>query len=264
MSTPPPDRVDSRADPRADTSHRFGPTRARVLDAVRDLAAPATAAEVAARLGTHPNTARFHLEALVGVGVVSREREERTAPGRPRTHYVAAATGSIIGPATGSITGSITGPGAGAGAGAGGTQRSYRLLAEILATHLDSSAPDPAGEAVSAGRRFGRTAAPAGERPQSVAAAAGLVVDTLARMGFESQPTPEQGSVRIDVTTCPFLEVATRHLDVVCAIHRGLMEGLLETADAPAGVASLEPLVEPSHCVARLTSAPTPAPASAR
>ncbi len=195
---------------------------------LQDLGAPATAAEVAGRLGAHPNTARFHLEALVAAGVVSREREERTTPGRPRTHYVA----------------EVAAPRA--------TQRSYRLLADILATHLASSADDPAREAADAGRTFGGLAAPAGERPGSLSAAADLVVETLSGMGFESRPAVEGDRARIDVIACPFLEVATQHLDVVCAVHRGLMEGLLERVGAPVDVESLEPLVGPSHCVARL------------
>lgn len=239
MSIPPPDRTEE--------AHRFGPSRSRVLAVLQDLGAPATAAEVAGRLGAHPNTARFHLEALVAVGVVSREREERTTPGRPRTHYIA----------------EVPAPRA--------TQRSYRLLADILATHLASSAVDPAREAADAGRTFGGLAAPPGERPGSLSAAADLVVDTLSGMGFESRPAVEGERARIDVTACPFLEVATQHLDVVCAVHRGLMEGLLERVGAPVDVESLEPLVGPSHCVARLARRgrragaevrrPSPAPA---
>lgn len=220
MSIPPPDR--------AEEAQRFGPSRSRVLAVLQDLGGPATAAEVAGRLGAHPNTARFHLEALVAAGAVSREREERTTPGRPRTHYVAEV------------------------AALPATQRSYRLLADILATHVARSADDPARDAADAGRTFGRLAAPAGERPRSVAATADLVVDALSGMGFESRRAVEGERARIDVTTCPFLEVATQHLDVVCAIHRGLMEGLLERVGAPVDVESLEPLVGPSHCVARL------------
>jgi predicted ArsR family transcriptional regulator len=220
VSIPPPDR--------AEEGQRFGPSRSRVLAVLRDLGGPATAAEIGARLGAHPNTARFHLEALVAAGVVSREREERTTPGRPRTHYVA----------------EVAAPQAG--------QRSYRLLADILATHVARSAVDPPRDAADAGRTFGRLAVPAGERPRSVAAAADLVVDTLSGMGFESRAAVEGDGARIDVTTCPFLEVATQHLDVVCAVHRGLMEGLLEHVEAAVDVESLEPLVAPSHCVARL------------
>lgn len=220
MSIPPPDGAVEQPG--------FGPSRARVLAALRELGGPATAAELAGRLGTHPNTARFHLEALCVAGVVSREREDRTVPGRPRTHYVA-------GPAP------------------GGSRRSYRLLAEILAAHVGTSAADPTRTAADAGRAFGRAAAVSRDHPATAVEAAALVVDTLAGMGFESRPSVDDaGEVRIDVSSCPFLEVATRHLDVVCAVHRGLMEGLLEAVDAPLGVTRLDPLVAPSQCVAHL------------
>ncbi|ADU48505.1 helix-turn-helix transcriptional regulator [Intrasporangium calvum] len=223
MSIPPPDGAVEQPG--------FGPSRARVLAALRELGGPATAAELAGRLGTHPNTARFHLEALCVAGVVSREREDRTVPGRPRTHYVA-------GPAP------------------GGSRRSYRLLAEILAAQLGTSAPDPGGTAARAGRAFGRAAGAGRRHVGSDLAAAGLVVDTLSGMGFTSLPSREDPDrIRIDVTSCPFLEVATQHLDVVCAVHRGLMEGLLEATGAPLRVASLEPLVRPTHCVAHLERA---------
>lgn len=222
MTIPPPDGAES--------AQRFGPTRARVLAVLQDLGGPATVAEVAARLEAHPNTARFHLEALCAAGVVERRREERTAPGRPRTHYVAAAAA----PPT--------------------TQRSYRLLAEILATQLAATAEDPGEAAASAGRTFGRRAAPPHVVADSPAAAAAVVADSLAQMGFDSRLTVERGTddARLDVLSCPFLEVATGHLEVVCSVHRGLMQGLLEGIGAPVRVRSLEPLVGPSHCIARL------------
>lgn len=235
--------VDSpRPDP-PDEGERFGPSRARVLDALRDRVGPATAAELAAQLGTHPNTARFHLEALCAAGFVVRQREDRIVPGRPRTHYVAVSRGD--------------------GRRRGGPQRSYRLLAEILAAHLGTTAGDPSEAAVQAGRAFGRDAASrrdpgreAGGDPRPDPDTAGLLVETLSGLGFASQLTPEgPDRARVDVTSCPFLEVATQHVDVVCAVHRGLMEGLLEAVGAPLRVAALEPLVGPSHCVARLQRA---------
>lgn len=231
MSTSPPDHPPPGAAP---DTHRLGPTRARVLADLQDLGAPATAAQVAERLGAHVNTARFHLEALAAAGLVERASAApagRGRPGRPRVHYTSAA---------------------GAPAPA---HRSYRLLAELLATQLSATARDPASAAAEAGRAHGRLAVASDRRPARIADAAGLVVDTLREIGFESSvtgaPTPA-GDVRIDVTTCPFLEVAAGHLEVVCAVHRGLMEGVLEAAGAPLAVHALEPLVAPGHCIAQL------------
>lgn len=225
MSTPP-DRTDRLDLP--EHGLRVGPARARVLSILRDLPAPATAADVAGRLGGHANTARFHLEALVAAGVVERHREDRTAPGRPRTHYALAATAGVA------------------------PQRSYRILAEILASHVASTSPDPAAEAAQAGRDFARHLVPEGARADTPAVAAEVVAAQLAGLGFDSRPAPDPHGARLDVRSCPFLEVATGHLDVVCSVHRGLMEGLLAGIAAPVEVTSLEPLVAPGHCVARL------------
>lgn len=255
------DRID-RID-RTDGTVGLGPTRARVLAVLQDVGLASTAAELARRLGTHSNTARFHLEALAGAGLVERTTEDRAVPGRPRVRYAA----------------STAAPPAAA--------RSYRLLAEILTAHLAAQVPEPERFAAAAGAAFGRQSAagcptgsstvsstgstagvtgpggrdpedadPAGpaERADSVASAVAAVVQSLGEMGFESWPTFDAGDVRIDVTSCPFLEVATRHLPVVCAVHRGLMEGLLDELGAPVRVAGLEPLVEPGLCVAHLTA----------
>lgn len=197
-----------------------------------------TANEVATSLGLHPNTARFHLEALAEAGLVVREREDRSAPGRPKVHYVPASDAPLAG------------------------DRNYRLLAEILTAHLSATAADPEAAAADAGRTFGRlaarersgaTAAGAGSRTE----ATGAVVDTLDAMGFDSSVTPEPAGVRLDVHRCPFLELAhapaeAGGLSVVCAVHRGLMEGLLDETGSQLRVASLEPLVAPGHCIARL------------
>ena len=219
VSIPPPDR--------AQEGQRFGPSRSRVLAVLQDLGGPATAAEVAGRLGAHPNTARFHLEALVAAGVVSREREERTTPGRPRTHYVA----------------EVAAPQATQRAATDCSRTSSRRTSpEARSTRLVTP-PTPAARSVGSRRRRGAAAVRrrrCGPRRRQ-----------LAGMGLESLAAVE-GGARIDVTTCLFLEVATQHLDVVCAVHRGLMEGLLEHVGTPVDVESLEPLVGPSHCVARL------------
>ena len=212
---------------------------------------PATASAVAEQLGLHANTARFHLEALAEAGLVEREREDRTVPGRPKVHYR---------PTSGA-------PSAG--------HRSYRLLAEILTAHLATTDPDPARSAMAAGETFGLLAARQRPRPDAVPSgeeASRVVVETLGEMGFASRAVAEPGGIRLDVGQCPFLEVAslevasehrgaevhrtedhrTEHLGVVCAVHRGLMQGLLDGIDAPLRVDTLDPLVGPSHCVARL------------
>lgn len=213
-----------------DHAHGLGPMRARVLALLQDAGEPLTAAEVGRRLDLHANSARFHLDALTEGGHVSREAETRTARGRPRMLY-AATSGS---PAAG--------------------RRRYALLAGMLATVLHDQLPDPAVAAERSGRGWARslvTPSPSGAGASEAVALAGLVAE-LDEVGFDSRVVDDEGPLRMEVSHCPFLEVADGHRDVVCSLHLGLMRGLLEEMDAPLAVADLEPLVEPSLCVAHL------------
>ncbi len=213
-----------------DPAHGLGPMRARVLALLQDAGEPMTAAAAAGRLALHVNTARFHLDALTEDGLVVRQREERSSPGRPKVLYVAAATGPQV------------------------AHRSYRLLAEVLTSFLADSLPEPAASAEQAGRAWGRyltEPAPPFHRPQE-AEALDALVGALDRIGFDSHLVSEPDSLRLEVSHCPFLEVAERHHDVVCSIHLGLMRGMLEQLAAPVTTGALEPLVEPSLCIAHL------------
>jgi predicted ArsR family transcriptional regulator len=214
----------------ADRAHGLGPTRTKVLGTLQDLRVPATVADVADRLDIHPNTARFHLDALVTAGLVERAREQRRRPGRPQVHYSATRSAPDA------------------------AHRSFRLLAEILTRHLAANVTDAHEDAVEAGRSYGRLVA----ESAPVADGSGRdavegVLDQLDEMGFTSRPSDEADV--IEVTNCPFLEVAEGHLDVVCAIHQGLMDELLAAVDAPSRLDRLEPLVGPSRCLARLRPA---------
>ncbi|MFZ5848055.1 MAG: helix-turn-helix transcriptional regulator [Actinomycetota bacterium] len=214
-----------------DVARGLGPTRARVLALLQDAAEPMTAAAAGARLGLHVNSVRFHLDALTEDGLVTRRREERSTPGRPKVLYAAATTAPPV------------------------AHRSYRLLAEILTSFLADRLPDPGGSAEQAGEAWGRYLTPAPEpfrRPREPEALDSLV-QALDRMGFDSHVVDEPGSLRLEISHCPFLEVAAEHNEVVCSIHLGLMRGVLEQIGAPASVDTLEPLVEPSRCVAHLS-----------
>jgi predicted ArsR family transcriptional regulator len=59
------------------------PTRARLFALLEELKRPAGTAELAERLGLHPNGVRVHLERLLDAGLVARARA-RQARGRPR------------------------------------------------------------------------------------------------------------------------------------------------------------------------------------
>ena len=74
------------------------------------------------------------------------------------------------------------------------------------------------------------------------------LVEHLDRLGFDPDPHEQQ----IRLRACPFRDAAREHPQVVCAVHRGLIEQLLE----PSGTRSrLVPFAEPDLCLVTLEPA---------
>lgn len=209
----------------------LGPSRARVLALLRDAARPLTAQEVGDRLGMHPNSVRFHLDALAASGPVVRDRQPRSTPGRPSVTYAATSEASR------------------------GQRRRFPLLARLLADSLHEELADPEAASERAGRRWARDLPLPGPSDRALTEAETLEVLTasLDEVGFESRAVDDDAGLRIEVTHCPFLEVAADHEPVVCGLHLGLMRGVLEQVDASIEVQALEPLVRPDLCLARLS-----------
>jgi predicted ArsR family transcriptional regulator len=211
--------------------------RRQVLDAIQRAAEPVGVAEIADRLGVHPNTVRFHLEALTREGIVERVPERPSGPGRPRAGY-------------------RTRPGL-----ARGGARHYRALAEVLLGQLAATNDDPPTAAAAAGRSWGADLVaqptPLHESTQDVTREGALdrLVAILDDLDFAPEPvTGEHGSPdRIRLRHCPFFELAEPHRDLVCPLHLGLMQGALTELHAPITVSALTPFAEPTACLADLT-----------
>jgi predicted ArsR family transcriptional regulator len=135
--------------------------------------------------------------------------------------------------------------------------RSYRLLAQILLSHL-SAGPEAGAAAEDAGRAWGRFLI---DRPSpfqhlSAEEAAARLTTLLTDLDFApeprgSAPVPEI----IQLRHCPFLELAEEYGPLVCRIHLGLMQGALTELHAPVTVTGLEPFAEPDACLAHLQRA---------
>jgi predicted ArsR family transcriptional regulator len=222
--------VDLQALLAPDTGARLGDSRARVLGLLRAARGSLGVREIASQAGLHPNTARFHLDALVQAGLVSRERRQREGLGRPGMVY------------------SATGEGGPAG------QRRYRLLAEMLASMIAGVLPQPGEAAAEAGREWGRYLT--GQLPPYEQLDAGEAIErlraTLEDIGFAPELTAEGSGYRLLLRQCPFREVAERHQDVVCALHLGLMQGALAQMRAPVTARRLQPFAEAWGCTAEL------------
>jgi predicted ArsR family transcriptional regulator len=230
--------VDTRELLAPDAGTPLGRSRGRVLELLRDAGGPLTAAEVADRCGLHPNTARFHLDALVEAELAARgQGPERgwPAPGRPAAGYRAA--GEQEGPAG---------------------ERRYRLLAEMLASLVAGLAGDPALTAEQAGREWGGylTEQPPPYRQPSAGSALTELTELLASIGFDPQVQPGEapGTAELLLRACPFREVAREHQKVICSLHLGVIRGALHRMRAPLTADCLDVFAEPGVCRARLTT----------
>ncbi|MFD4194262.1 helix-turn-helix transcriptional regulator [Amycolatopsis thermoflava] len=221
------------------TAHDPGGERRRqVLQAIQRATEPVGVARIAEQVGIHPNTARFHLDALVDAGIVERIMGTPSGPGRPRAVY-------------------LPRPGR-----ARGDERRYRMLAEILLGYVTSTTTEPAPAATEMGRAWGAHLIDRPVPSQTItrAGATDRLVAMLDDLGFAPEAVPRDGGVpdRVLLRHCPFLELAERHRDIVCPLHLGLMQGALSELRAPVTATALEPFAEPDACVTHL------APANAR
>ena len=215
-----------------DTGARLGESRARVLDLMRAASRPLGVQDVAEQAGLHPNTARFHLDALVDAALAAREPQPRETPGRPSMVYRVTDADGPTG------------------------QRRYRLLAEMLTSLIAGVMPQPDEAAAEAGREWGRylTEQPPPFQRIDAGEAIEKLTTALAEIGFAPEVVPEGGGYRLRLHQCPFREVAENHQDVVCALHLGLMQGVLEQVRAPVRTDRLQPFAEPSVCIAELST----------
>ncbi|GBC86401.1 hypothetical protein HRbin12_00389 [bacterium HR12] len=201
-------------------------TRFRLYRYLRLSGRPVSVRELAARLSLHPNTLRPHLRRLEEVGLVASEVRRGATVGRPQTLYVAVPREEPEG-------------------------SEYRLLAEILAGLL--SGPRALERARELAREWGAyLVVQGGPKPGTrLPARRNLAVlqEAMARAGFEPRfHRGSQGSVEIVLRACPFRDLVEDHRELVCAVHRGLIEGMLHGLKPPLSLVSFEPLVERGVC----------------
>lgn len=209
------------------------PTRRHLLRLLDDAVAPVEVNVLAGQVQLRPNTVRDHLEQLRQAGLVTRVTEERTLPGRPKMLYQAAPRQSRS-------------PGS----------EGYRFLAEVLASYMEASLDDPEAAAVEAGRVWGRYMVDKPEpyaRPDS-ARIVEQIVTALAELGFAPEEEHLETRVLIKLHDCPFRDLARTRSDVVCSVHIGILQGMTEELGTSVIVDSLRPFVEPSLCIASLST----------
>ena len=84
----------------------------------------------------------------------------------------------------------------------------------------------------------------------------------LDRLGFNPAVTPadegDSGRVRVDFLHCPFRELAEAYPDLVCNLHRGIVEGFVDAAGKPGMVEAFNTLADRDPCNTTLRSSTGP------
>ena len=203
------------------------PTRRRLYELVAASPEPVGRDQAAEALDLPRSNAAFHLDRMVGQGlleVVYARRTGRSGPGAGRPAKLYRRSGRQI---------TVNLP-----------ERRYDLAGRLLAGAIErsaqtgESAPDILAEhSRQAGVELGRSAEPAPTR------------EVLSRLGFE----PSEANGRIRLGNCPFHALAADYPDTVCRMNLHLLAGMLEAVDDAEWTAEPDP--EPGPCCVRLERA---------
>jgi predicted ArsR family transcriptional regulator len=209
------------------------PTRRHLLRLLDDTDGALEVSALSAQIGLHPNTVRAHLEMLRQAGMVTRSTEPRSRPGRPKMLYRSAPRRTRS-------------PGS----------EGYQFLAEVLASCMQAHLDDPAAVAEEAGRAWGRymVDGPEPYAHHDFTDDVGQMVAALAELGFAPEERQHGSRILVRLHDCPFREVARTRADVVCSIHLGILRGMAEELGGSVTVENLQPFVEPSLCIASLST----------
>lgn len=190
---------------------------------------PRTTAEIAETLALHPNTVRPHLERMRDVGLLHIDVETRGEVGRPQHRYSLAADAPSLGLEPPSTT----------------------LLSKML-LRLVEVAGIRGAEAAEIGRAQGaEDAARYCDAPSSLEA----LVSQHDRLGFDPivADGEDDDTAVMAFAHCPFRSFAETNPDVVCSLHRGLVEGFLDLL-GDTRVEEFCPLVHRTPCQVTVAS----------
>jgi predicted ArsR family transcriptional regulator len=205
-----------------------GGRRTHIIQILRDAKQPLSVVDVAALVGVHANTARFHLESLVDAGMATRQAEPSAQPGRRRILYIGTLPNQTHERAQG-----------------------YRLLAEILTGTIAQRFPEAGERMYEVGFQWGSylTSRPSPFETLDEEEIDQRVMDKLDALWFapELRHTPRTHLV---FHNCPFVDSARANPDVVCRLHGGMVNGALAELRSAQRVVELVPLVEPHQCCA--------------
>lgn len=210
----------------------LSPTRLRILELLEIQSTPTTLAAITLSSGLHENTVRAHLEDLLRDGYLSRERAVAQGRGRPAWLWKAKVS---LEPSP------------------------YAGLASALATVLHESSAHPVRDAVAAGRAWGKdlTLKQLGEpHPgSSEAGARSQMLQLLEEIGFA--PEPDATNEHVVLTRCPLIEAASKHPEIVCGVHLGIIQGGFAEMGLDGSGSTLTPFSAPGQCALHLSARAT-------
>jgi predicted ArsR family transcriptional regulator len=201
--------------------------RRGMFEFIRAARHPVTRDEAAAAVGISRKLAAFHLDKLVGAGLLLARYEGAGRVGRaPKVYEPSEVEVQVSIPA-----------------------REYSLLADILIDAVLSDDPRGATEPIAAerGRAIG-AAERDGERPGRLGTERALTMTCrlLSRHGFEPlRDTPTTVRLR----DCPFHPMAAKARELVCGINRAFLEGVVDGLEARTVEAVLAPEGTGNCCV---------------
>lgn len=195
--------------------HALGdPTRHSIFRFIADAGRPVGVAELTEYVQLNHNAVRQHLAVLRDAALVHEQVESSNRPGRPRLLYT-------LDPEA---------------AGSWGTTGPFELLASALAEALGS------GEGpYQVGVRLGRQRAGQLRPRHPGAEPVELVQVEMLERGFRPSMKVKGDLVEYSLQRCPFSSVAEQNPEVVCELHRGLMDGLSEGLDHSVHVVQFTP-----------------------
>jgi predicted ArsR family transcriptional regulator len=184
-----------------------------------------TVANVADEFGLHPNVARMHLAKLEQAGFLTTGFRRAAGGGRPAKLYRLSEMVITF----------------------GFPPRRYELLSRLALEAL--SAGGTRDDALRVCREAGaaeghRALAGDAPPPRDRAAVAALVATITEEQGLLPEVAWQDGSLSVIVNNCSFRELSGADPDLVCAMHRAFLEGVLQVATS--GLGRLE--IDPGDC----------------
>src|SRR5262245_50004578 len=123
---------------------------------------------------------------------------------------------------------------------------SFPLLSRLL-VRLVEEAGIGSDEAVEVGREHGLMSAAAHGRASAIDA----LLDDQSLLGFDPERVDDEVGTTIAFGHCPYGEVARQHSEVVCGLHCGMVEGLVDGLGG-AEVVSFHTLAHRAPCQVEL------------